>query len=189
MHNKIREIRKQKGLTLHQVAARIQPRPTTAQTIGRLETGSRKVTLDWLEKIAVALQCPMAELMPMDGDRPVPFAGTLSSGGEIIPADGETLSFHPPGDAAIALKIAQPTADFQVGDTVICLPVPVAEATRLVGKECLTELDGGRRIYGRLLAGTEPGRYTVVGLGDTAAVAYNAVLRSLARRAMLIRRY
>ncbi len=189
MHNKIREIRKQKGLTLHQVAALIRPQPTTAQTIGRLETGSRKVTLDWLEKIATALQCSVAELMPMDGDSPVPFAGTLSTGGEIIPADGETLSLHPPGAGAVALKIAQPTADFQVGDTVICLPVPVAEAARLVGKECLAELDGGRQLYGRLLAGTAPGRYTVVGLGDAAAVAYDAAPRSLARRAMLIRRY
>ncbi len=189
MRNNIREIRKQKGLTLHQVAARIRPQPTTAQTIGRLETGSRKVTLDWLEKIAAALQCSVAELMPMDGDGPVPFAGTLSTGGEIIPAAGETLSLQPPGDNAVALKIAQPAADFQVGDTVICLPVPVAEAARLVGKECLAELEDRRRLYGRLLAGTEPGRYTVVGMGDAAAVVYNAVLRSLARRAMLIRRY
>ncbi|HKX36332.1 MAG TPA: helix-turn-helix transcriptional regulator, partial [Rhizorhapis sp.] len=40
----IREIRKAKGLTLEDVAQRCDP-PTTAQTIGRLETGTRTVSV------------------------------------------------------------------------------------------------------------------------------------------------
>jgi transcriptional regulator with XRE-family HTH domain len=39
MINRIRDIRREKGLTLADVAARCTP-PTTAQTIGRLETAS-----------------------------------------------------------------------------------------------------------------------------------------------------
>jgi transcriptional regulator with XRE-family HTH domain len=54
MINRIREIRRQKGLTLADVAARCQP-PTTAQTIGRLETGTRSLSLKWMNRIGAAL--------------------------------------------------------------------------------------------------------------------------------------
>ena len=54
MINRIRDIRKQKGLTLADVAAACTP-PTTAQTIGRLETGTRTLSLDWMNRIATAL--------------------------------------------------------------------------------------------------------------------------------------
>ncbi|MBX9885807.1 MAG: helix-turn-helix domain-containing protein, partial [Novosphingobium sp.] len=47
MINRIRDIRRQKGLTLADVAARCAP-PTTAQTIGRLETGMRSLSLGWM---------------------------------------------------------------------------------------------------------------------------------------------
>ncbi len=52
--NRIRDIRKQKGMTLAEVAAACDP-PTTAQTIGRLETGMRNLSLVWMNRIAAAL--------------------------------------------------------------------------------------------------------------------------------------
>ena len=54
MITRIREVRKAKGLTLEQVGALCDP-PTTAQTIGRLETGTRTVSVKWLNRIADAL--------------------------------------------------------------------------------------------------------------------------------------
>ena len=45
MINRIRDIRKAKNLTLADVAARCTP-PTTAQSIGRLETGMRQLSLE-----------------------------------------------------------------------------------------------------------------------------------------------
>ena len=54
MINRIREIRRQKGLTLADVAARCTP-ATTAQTIGRLETGTRSLSLKWMNRIGAAL--------------------------------------------------------------------------------------------------------------------------------------
>ena len=44
MQSRIRDVRKAKGLTLADVAARCKP-ATTAQTIGRLETGTRVLSL------------------------------------------------------------------------------------------------------------------------------------------------
>ena len=43
MITRIREVRRAKGLTLAEVGDRCDP-PTTAQTIGRLETGTRTVS-------------------------------------------------------------------------------------------------------------------------------------------------
>ncbi|MGE5722614.1 MAG: helix-turn-helix domain-containing protein, partial [Sphingomonadales bacterium] len=42
MITRIREVRRAKGMTLQDVAGRCDP-PTTPQTIGRLETGTRTV--------------------------------------------------------------------------------------------------------------------------------------------------
>ena len=54
MINRIRDIRRQKGMTLADVAAACEP-ATTAQTIGRLETGMRNLSLIWMNRIAAAL--------------------------------------------------------------------------------------------------------------------------------------
>ncbi|RZM07363.1 MAG: XRE family transcriptional regulator, partial [Sphingomonas sp.] len=47
----IREVRRAKSMTLEDVARACVP-PTTAQTIGRLETGTRTVSVGWLNRIA-----------------------------------------------------------------------------------------------------------------------------------------
>jgi DNA-binding XRE family transcriptional regulator len=54
MINRIRDIRKEKGLTLADVAARCDP-PTTAQTIGRLETGMRNLSLVWMARRSASI--------------------------------------------------------------------------------------------------------------------------------------
>ena len=54
MINSIRAVRRAKGLTLEEVGQRCDP-PTTAQTIGRLETGTRTLSLGWMNRIAKAL--------------------------------------------------------------------------------------------------------------------------------------
>ena len=56
IQSRIREIRRAKGMTLQQVADQIG---TTAQTIGRLETGMRTLSIDWVRKIADALGLPL----------------------------------------------------------------------------------------------------------------------------------
>lgn len=58
--NRIRMMRSRRGLTLQQLAARIQP-PASYQQIARLERDERRLTWDWLMKIARALEC-----VPMD---------------------------------------------------------------------------------------------------------------------------
>ena len=59
--NNIKEIRKEKKLTLAMVAERAG---TSFQQIARLEKGERELTLDWMVRIAEALECHPIDLLP-----------------------------------------------------------------------------------------------------------------------------
>lgn len=62
--NRIREIRKAKGLTLQQLA---DLAGTTHQTVQRLEKAERKLSQEWMERIGRALGVPPAVLLPTGG--------------------------------------------------------------------------------------------------------------------------
>jgi transcriptional regulator with XRE-family HTH domain len=69
MQNRILELRKERGLTLTNLAEKIG---VTSQQIGRLEKGERRLTTDWMEKIAHALEVLPEDLMSSDhGERVV----------------------------------------------------------------------------------------------------------------------
>ena len=73
MMTRIREVRRARNMTLQEVAERCVP-PTTPQTIGRLETGTRTVSVGWLNRIADALGVDAADLvsLPEREDIPAP---------------------------------------------------------------------------------------------------------------------
>jgi phage repressor protein C with HTH and peptisase S24 domain len=60
MDNRIQELRKKQGMTLAQLAEKTA---STPQQIGRLEKGERRLTTDWMEKIASALNVLPEDLM------------------------------------------------------------------------------------------------------------------------------
>jgi imidazoleglycerol-phosphate dehydratase len=60
MTNKIRDLRKQNGLSQQDLAKRIG---TTGQQVGHLEAGRRKLTQGWMERLAVGLDCGPADLV------------------------------------------------------------------------------------------------------------------------------
>ncbi len=61
--NRIAEWRHRRGLTLEQLAARTE---TTHQQVQRLEKGQRRLTVDWMQRLAMALDIAPAELLPLD---------------------------------------------------------------------------------------------------------------------------
>ena len=58
----IRRARDAEGLSRPQLARRVTP-PTSSQQIERLEKGQRKLTLEWVEKIAKALKIDPSDLL------------------------------------------------------------------------------------------------------------------------------
>jgi transcriptional regulator with XRE-family HTH domain len=60
MENFIKEIRKSQGLSLEDLAQKIG---TTPQQINFLENGKRKLTWDWMQRIANGLECHPIDLV------------------------------------------------------------------------------------------------------------------------------
>lgn len=58
--NRIKEIREREGLTQDELAVRMG---TTSQQVGRLENGQRKLTVEWMNKLAIALDCYPSDLI------------------------------------------------------------------------------------------------------------------------------
>lgn len=71
MENRISQLRRAQGLTLQQLADRVG---TTNQQISHLEKGRRKLSIDWMERLAAALACQPFELLS------APPKGIASSG-------------------------------------------------------------------------------------------------------------
>ncbi len=60
MKNRIKELRKLRGLTLEVLAERLN---ASNQHVSHLENGRRRLTVDWIERIAKALDCHPFELL------------------------------------------------------------------------------------------------------------------------------
>src|SRR5919202_6746076 len=84
MITRIREVRRAKKMTLQDVADRCDP-PTTPQTIGRLETGTRTVSVGWLNRIARALGVEAGDLVRLPDREDVPVAAIIDQGGAHAP--------------------------------------------------------------------------------------------------------
>src|SRR3546814_11467723 len=78
MINSIRTVRRARGLTLEEVGQRCVP-PTTAQTIGRLETGTRTLSPGWMNRIAAPLGVEAAELVQLPQDTQLTITAPLSA--------------------------------------------------------------------------------------------------------------
>jgi transcriptional regulator with XRE-family HTH domain len=62
----IRRLREEKGWSRPQLGARLTP-PTSGQQIEKLEKGERRLTIDWIERVARALGVDPAELIAGQG--------------------------------------------------------------------------------------------------------------------------
>jgi transcriptional regulator with XRE-family HTH domain len=152
MINRIRDIRKQKGMTLADVAARCTP-PTTAQTIGRLETGMRNLSLVWMNRIAAALKVEPETLLRSEAIEPARVIAVLGdSGPEALKSPIEAV---PPtalsADAPwLVLAVEASCGEFRAGDQVWMRQHQPEDAGKLMNRDVLVPRPGGRFAFGRL---------------------------------------
>jgi transcriptional regulator with XRE-family HTH domain len=161
----IREVRRAKGLTLEEVAQRCVP-PTTAQTIGRLETGTRTVSVAWLNRIAAALEVDAADLVKLP-DRPdIAVAATLDAAGAQAPRHPASVAPPHAEPELVAVTVAGSVGDYRAGDVIWCRRLaPGAFATAL-NRDVLIPRPAGRFLFGRLIAHEgEGGRLNILPLG------------------------
>lgn len=152
MRSRIREIRKAKGLTLAEVAERIKPEPSTAQTIGRLETGMRTLSVDWLNRIARALDVEPTELITLPQQADCPLKGEIHKDGSVHAVPMEMIDLRMAAKDPLALRVSEVFGNFLPGDILICDRVPGDTLHLLDGEDCLIETVDGLSCFGRLLA-------------------------------------
>ncbi len=164
MTNRIRDIRKAKGMTLADLAAACAP-PTTAQTIGRLETGMRQLSLTWMNRIAAALDVDPASLMRAEAAPPALVVAELGTeGAEALAKPREALApsalAPEDGPAPLVLAVTASAGEYRPGDLVWLRPIDPADIQRAMNRDCLVPRPGGRFAFGRLI----DRRGTLVGL-------------------------
>lgn len=153
MINRIRDIRKGKGLTLAELADRCDP-PTTAQTIGRLETGMRNLSLKWMDRIAAALDVdPELLVRSEDSARPMVVAELRAQGPEALSAQREAIM---PSDLAaegplMVLSVEESVGEFRPGDLLYLRQLSPDDAPRAINRDVLVPRPGGRFYFGRLI--------------------------------------
>ena len=151
MLTRIREVRKAKGLTLLDVAERCVP-PTTAQTIGRLETGTRTVSVGWLNRIARALGVESSELVTLTNRPELGVAAILSADGAQAPRKPLTLVPPAPTAAMIGIIVEAPQGEYRAGDTLWAENLASADFARAINRDVLVPRPVGRFVFGRLVA-------------------------------------
>lgn len=162
----IREVRRAKGLTLDEVARRCSP-PTTAQTIGRLETGTRTVSVDWLNRIADALGVVAADLVKLPERADLPVAAILDATGAHAPRKPQQVLPPVVLPGLVAVTVVAGAGDYRAGDQIWCERLaPEAFATAL-NRDVLVPRAAGRFAFGRLL-GRETGKLHLLPLGPGA---------------------
>ncbi len=153
MINRIRTIRKEKGLTLAGLAAACTP-PTTPQTIGRLETGMRTLSIDWLNRIADALQVAPEALLESKRDEAVMVVAKLTeAGAEPLTAPREApepIAMLGSGPLSV-MEIDAMAGEYRVGDRLWMRHIAPHDRARAINRDVLVPRPGGRFAFGRLI--------------------------------------
>lgn len=155
MINRIREIRKARGLTLAELGEACDP-PTTAQTIGRLETGMRNLSTRWMDRIGVALGVDPQVLVRSEEQKRAQIVAELGLGEpEALASPREAIlptEIAASDDATmLVIEITAAIGEYRPGDMLWLRQVQPETAAAAMNRDCLVPRPGGRFAFGRLI--------------------------------------
>jgi DNA-binding XRE family transcriptional regulator len=150
MITRIREVRRARGLTLDDVARRCEP-PTTPQTIGRLETGTRTVSVGWLNRIAAALGVDAQDLVEGGDAAELKVAAILGPGGAMAPRRAAIVVPPHVGEGQVAVLVAGSLGDYRSGDEIWCDTLAPENYAQALNRDVLVPRPAGRFMFGRLI--------------------------------------
>lgn len=150
MITSIREVRRARGMTLADVAAACVP-PTTAQTIGRLETGTRTVSVAWLNRIAAALGVEAADLVRLPDQAELPVAAELGLNGATAPRHSQRIIPPRVDPSMVAVRVIESLGDYRAGDELWCERLSPDAYALALNQDILAPRPAGRFAFGRLI--------------------------------------
>ena len=137
-------------MTLDDVARSCDP-PTTAQTIGRLETGTRTVSVGWLNRIAQALGVDAQDLVEGGESAELKVAAVLGPGGAMAPRRA-AIAVPPRADEGqVAIVVGGSVGDYRAGDELWCDTLEPGDYARALNRDVLIPRPAGRFLFGRLI--------------------------------------
>ena len=163
MLTRLREVRRARKMTLQDVADRCDP-PTTPQTIGRLETGVRTVSVGWLNRIARALKVEAADLVTLPEREDIPLAAILEQDGARAPRQMAVVLPPQPAAGLVAMAVEAGIGDYRSGDEIWLSRLGPDEFASALNRDVLVPRPGGRFLFGRLI-GREGDKLHMLPLG------------------------
>ena len=150
MITRIRDVRRARGMTLDDVAKACQP-PTTPQTIGRLETGTRTVSVGWLNRIARALGVEAQDLVEAAGAGELKVAAVIGPAGATAPKRA-AIVVPPRADTdQVAVTVSGSVGEYRASDEIWCDTLSPDQFARALNRDVLVPRPAGRFVFGRLI--------------------------------------
>lgn len=140
-------------MTLAELAEACEP-PTTAQTIGRLETGMRNLSLKWMDRIAGALGVEPEMLVRSEtAAHPQVIAKLHTAGPEALDTPRDAILATDLGNEGmlVVLTVEESVGEFRPGDQLWLRQVDPEDAGRAINRDVLVPRPGGRFSFGRLI--------------------------------------
>jgi hypothetical protein len=137
-------------MTLDDVARHCEP-PTTPQTIGRLETGTRTVSVGWLNRIAKALGVEAQDLVQGGETAELKVAAVLAPGGTTAPRRAAIVVPPRVDDGQTAIIVSASVGDYRSGDEIWCEMLGPEDYGRALNRDVLIPRPAGRFMFGRLI--------------------------------------
>jgi transcriptional regulator with XRE-family HTH domain len=150
MITRIREVRRARAMTLDDVAKACDP-PTTPQTIGRLETGTRTVSVGWLNRIARALGVEAQDLVEGGETSDLKVAAQLGPTGAVAPRRAAIVVAPKIGEGQVAVIVSASVGDYRSGDEIWCQTLAVEDYAQALNRDVLIPRPAGRFLFGRLI--------------------------------------
>jgi hypothetical protein len=137
-------------MTLEDGARACEP-PTTPQTIGRLETGTRTVSVGWLNRIAKALGVDAQDLVQGGHSADLKVAAVLGPNGAVAPRRAAIVIPPRIDEGQIAVTVAASVGDYRAGDEIWCDSIQPDAFGRALNRDVLVPRPAGRFLFGRLI--------------------------------------
>ena len=126
-------------------------RSTTPQTIGRLETGTRTVSVGWLNRIAKALGVDAQDLVQAGESAQINVAAVLGPGGAIAPRRSAIVVAPRIEDSQVGITVAASMGDYRSGDEIWCDTLQPGDFAHALNRDVLVPRPAGRFLFGRLI--------------------------------------
>lgn len=155
MNTRIREIRKERRLTLEALAREVG---TTAQTIQRLETDNMTVSVDWLTRIAAALRVTPAALLADGLTHKVRLIGEIDGQGRVVDSglgEAETVTLTVPATSTVAVRIAERLGPYEPGTLLVASEIDLSRLPLADGRDCLLRVESGAILFRRLIVASD----------------------------------